>query len=630
MSTPATSLADPSPPHRATRARLVLGALGVVYGDIGTSPIYAFREGLRASGGGSEAAVIGLVSLFFWALILVVTVKYVVLVLRADNQGEGGTLSLFALTEGALGRRSPVLLALAVAGTAMFFGDALVTPAISVLSAVEGMALVAPGLEPLVLPAALAILFALFWAQSRGTARVASLFGPLTLVWFVVLAALGLWHIADAPQILTALDPRHAVSFLLNGGTGIIPVLAAVFLAVTGAEALYADMGHFGRGPIRIAWSVLVQPALTLAYAGQGALVLANPEAASNPFFLMAPSVALLPLVLLATVATVIASQAVISGAFSIARQAMLLGLLPRMRIIHTSETEIGQIYFPRINRFLLIGVILLVAVFESSDALAAAYGLAVSGDMVITTILLMVMVRLRWRWSPALIAAVFLPILVIELGFLTANITKIPEGGFMILGIAAWLAVTMWTWVRGRAVLSDLLKERSTRLGAAIRQLARSQQIKRVSGTAVFLATDPDYAPSALLHNVKHNKVLHDRNLILTVETACEPVVPATTRMEIEDMGEGFTRIRMRFGYSEQVNVPLALAMARRAGLGFDLMSTSFFLHRRKFRPSPNSVMPRWQSALFVSMARNASDATGFYHLPSNRTIELGEQVAI
>jgi KUP system potassium uptake protein len=344
----------------------------------------------------------------------------------------------------------------------------------------------------------------------------------------------------------------------------------------------------------------------------------------------MAPSVALLPLVLLATVATVIASQAVISGAFSIARQAMLLGLLPRMRIIHTSETEIGQIYFPRINRFLLIGVILLLVVFESSDALAAAYGLAVSGDMVITTILLMVMVRLRWRWSPALIAAVFLPILVIELGFLTANITKIPEGGFMILGIAAWLAVTMWTWVRGRAVLSDLLKERSTRLGAAIRQLARSQQIKRVSGTAVFLATDPDYAPSALLHNVKHNKVLHDRNLILTVETACEPVVPATTRMEIEDMGEGFTRIRMRFGYSEQVNVPLALAMARRAGLGFDLMSTSFFLHRRKFRPSPNSVMPRWQSALFVSMARNASDATGFYHLPSNRTIELGEQVAI
>jgi KUP system potassium uptake protein len=630
MSTPATSLADPSPPHRATRARLVLGALGVVYGDIGTSPIYAFREGLRTSDGGSKAAVIGLVSLFFWALILVVTVKYVVLVLRADNQGEGGTLSLFALTEGALGRRSPVLLALAVAGTAMFFGDALVTPAISVLSAVEGMALVAPGLEPLVLPAALAILFALFWAQSWGTARVASLFGPLTLVWFVVLAALGLWHIADAPQILTALDPRHAVSFLLNGGTGILPVLAAVFLAVTGAEALYADMGHFGRGPIRIAWSALVQPALTLAYAGQGALVLANPEAASNPFFLMAPSVALLPLVLLATVATVIASQAVMSGAFSIARQAMLLGLLPRMRIIHTSETEIGQIYIPRINRFLLIGVILLLAVFESSDALAAAYGLAVSGDMVITTILLMVMVRLRWRWSPALIAAVFLPILVIELGFLTANITKIPEGGFMILGIAAWLAVTMWTWVRGRAVLSDLLKERSTRLGAAIRQLARSQQIKRVSGTAVFLATDPDYAPSALLHNVKHNKVLHDRNLILTVETACEPVVPATTRMEIEDMGEGFTRIRMRFGYTEQVNVPLALAMARRAGLGFDLMSTSFFLHRRKFRPSPNSVMPRWQSALFVSMARNASDATGFYHLPSNRTIELGEQVAI
>jgi KUP system potassium uptake protein len=611
--------------------KLVLGSIGVVYGDIGTSPLYALREALSAAGrdGLAPSEVIGIVSLLIWTLVLIVTLKYVVLILRADNRGEGGTLTLLALAQRAIGGRTRLIFGLGIAGAALFYGDAIITPAISVLSAVEGLELVAPHFDPWVLPITLAILFALFWVQSGGTGRVSALFGPVTLTWFLVMAALGLLHAGDRPLIFAALNPGAAGAFLMTHGLGALPVMGAVFLAVTGAEALYADMGHFGRGPIRAAWLGLVFPALALNYLGQGSLVLANPAAAANPFFLLAPGWGLLPLVLLATCATVIASQAVISGAYSLTQQAVQLGLLPRLEIQHTSESQVGQIYMPRVNWALLAAVLALVLLFRESSALASAYGIAVTGTMVITSLLAFVVFRRAWHWPLAGAVAVVAPLLLVELVFLIANLAKFVDGGYVPLLIAAAVGALMVTWMRGTAIVQRKARVGSSSLEALIGMLKKSR-VARAPGTAVFLTSDPDLAPSALMHNLKHNHVLHDRNVIVTVKVTTTPRVPDAERAELEQLTEHFWRIGLTFGYMEQPNVPRALALARQNGLSFELMSTSYFLNRRSFRPSPASIMPVWQDKLFIAMTKAASDASSFYRLPSNRVLELGQQLVV
>ncbi|MCZ4262247.1 potassium transporter Kup [Limimaricola sp. G21655-S1] len=618
--------------HAEPRWKLILGSVGVVYGDIGTSPIYALREGLRASATGTRPSgdVIGLVSLLLWTLILIVTLKYVVLILRADNRGEGGTMSLFALVEQATGRRSMFLLGLGMVGTALFFGDAIITPAVSVLAAVEGMILVQPSLEGSTLPIALVILTALFWAQSLGTGRVSILFGPIMLIWFLALGCLGLAQVAAFPAVLAALNPAHGIAFIIEQGAGALPVMAAVFLAVTGAEALYADMGHFGRGPIRIAWATLILPALALTYLGQGALVMTNPEAASDPFFLMAPGWALLPLVILTTLATIIASQAVISGAYSLAHQAVQLGLLPRLRSVHTSDTQIGQIYMPRVNTLLYIGVVALVVVFQSSEALASAYGIAVTGDMIITSILAIILFRRGWKWSLPLVGLIVGPMLVVELSFLMANLTKFLDGGYLTVGVAALIVIMMWTWVRGTRIIQKKLRLTGVPLSTLIETLGRSGRLVRVPGTAVFLSADSEMAPSALLHNIKHNSVLHEQNVIISVQVEARPYVSDANRMQIEEMKNGFYRIKMTFGYAERPDVPKILKMARQAGIRFDIMSTSFFLHRRFLQVGSKREMPLWQAKLYANLVRSAAGPTSFYRLPSNRVIEIGQQISI
>jgi len=611
--------------------KLVLGSIGVVYGDIGTSPLYALRESLHAAGrdGLTDSEVVGVISLLIWTLILVVTVKYVLLIMQADNRGEGGTLSLVALVQQALRRRPTWLLGIGVVGISLFFGDAVITPAMSVLSAVEGLSLVAPGFAPYVVPLTLVIIVALFVVQNRGTEQVSTFFGPIMVVWFVVIGALGLWHLFDSPQILAALNPVHAVGFLLNEGLASFIVLGSVFLAVTGGEALYADMGHFGRRPIRLAWVGLVFPALTLSYLGQGALVLSHPEAAENPFFLMAPEWALLPLVILATAATIIASQAVISGAFSMVQQAVQMGLLPRLEIQHTSETQYGQIYLPRINLILAVGVVVLVVAFGSSTNLAAAYGLAVIGDMVITTVLAFVLFYKAWKWPLWLSLAVIVPLLTIELQFLAANMLKVLDGGYVSLVMAGAVVLMMWTWVKGTLYVQKKARAGNVSLETLIGMLKKSHPAV-APGTAVFLTSDPEMAPSALMHNLKHNHVLHSQNFIVTVGVATTPTVRDADRITIERLSENFARIRLTFGYMEQPNVPKALALARKAGEKFDIMSTSFFLNRRSFRPARNSGLPVWQERLFIAMTKSASDATDFYRLPSNRVVEMGQQLAI
>ena len=499
--------------------KLVLGSIGVVYGDIGTSPLYALREALHGASadGLAEREVIGIVSLLLWTLILIVTLKYVVLILRADNNGEGGTLSLLALAQRAVGKRTTPLFVLGVAGAALFYGDAAITPAISVLSAVEGLKLVTPALDPYVLPITVAILVALFWVQGHGTARVSALFGPITLVWFVTIAVLGLLHAGDRPVIFTAFSPVAAVGFLVEHGFGSLAVMGSVFLAVTGAEALYADMGHFGRGPIRFAWTALVFPALALNYLGQGSLVLADPAAAENSFFLLAPSWGLLPLVLLATAATVIASQAVITGAYSLTHQAVQLGLLPRLETRHTSEALVGQIYMPRVNWTLLAAVLMLVFLFGSSGALASAYGIAVTGTMVVTSLLAFTVFRRAWGWSPLAALAVVTPMLALEIVFLGANLLKVLDGGYVPLLLGVVVGALMTTWVRGTAIVRRKAHNESVPLDSLVEMLKKSEPA-RVPGCAVFLTSDPDGAPSALLHNLKHNRVLHARNIIVTV----------------------------------------------------------------------------------------------------------------
>jgi KUP system potassium uptake protein len=622
-------------PHKTGFWALTVGSIGVVYGDIGTSPLYAMRESVVAAVGkgnaASEPVVLGILSLIIWALFLVVTAKYVLILLRADNNGEGGTLALMALASRAIGRGrgSGLLILLGIISGALFYGDAIITPALSVLSAIEGLKIVTPAFDAYVVPITVVILMGLFAVQSRGTASVAAFFGPLTLLWFAAIAVGGLWHIGQNIVVLKAFNPYYGVNFLLQHGVIGFYTLGAVFLVVTGSEALYADLGHFGRGPIRFAWLVVVLPALLVNYLGQGALVLADPKAIENPFYLLFPSWALLPMVLLAAAATVIASQAVITGAYSLTRQAIQLGLLPRLEIRHTSESLFGQIYMPRVNTMLLIGVLLLVALFRSSEALASAYGIAVTGTMVVTASMSMIVIRKVWRWPLIGALALMLPFLFIDLTFLSANLLKIAEGGWMPLALGALVMVLMYTWRRG----SRLLVMKTRKLEIPLESLVASLEKKpptRVPGTAVFLTSDPDFAPTALMHSLKHYKVLHEKNVILTVETADTPRVNPAERVRIEPVGETFLRVVLRFGFMEQPNVPKALAIARRSGWQFDIMSTSFFLSRRLLKPAAKSGMPRWQDRLFISLTRTANDATDYFQIPTGRVVEVGTQVTV
>lgn len=609
---------------------LTLGSVGVVYGDIGTSPLYALKESLAAATGHAGAGsltremVVGVVSLILWALTLIVTIKYVVIVLRADNNGEGGTLSLVTLAQRALGHSTGATILLGMAGAALFYGDVVITPAISVLSAVEGLKLVTPAFEPYVVPLSIAILLSLFAVQRFGTARVAAFFGPITAFWFLVMALGGLMHISDDLSILAALNPYHGLAFIAGHGTAGLLALGAVFLAVTGAEALYADMGHFGRSPIRTAWLGLVFPALALNYLGQGALLLAHPESLENPFFLLYPGWALLPMVLLATVATVIASQAVITGAFSITQQAMHLGVLPRFAVLRTSETEKGQIYIPFINWLLLGAVLLLVVLFKSSSALAAAYGLAVTGDMVITSCLLLIVAWKFWGWSLPLVLAVIAPFLAIELVFLGANALKIPQGGWFPLLVGVVLFTLMWTWRKGSALLAQLAHQGRPPLPDFVRE-GESRPIPKVPGTAVFLTGNAHDVPAALLNNMKHNNVLHERNVILTVVTEEVPRRQDEGRVTSEPLSARFSRTTVRFGFMEEPNVPRALAAA-----GWDLENVSFFLSRRALRASARIGLPLWQDYLFIPMARSASDISDQFCIPEDRAIEVGSRMTI
>ena len=612
---------------------LALGSIGVVYGDIGTSPLYALKESLTAASAGGALTsdmVVGVMSLMLWALTIIVTLKYVLLIMRADNHGEGGTLTLMALLQRVMGRRFFIISLLGMAGAALFYGDAIITPAISVLSAVEGLKLVAPAFDPFILPVSIVILIGLFLVQSWGTAAVARWFGPIMMIWFFVIGIGGFVNFVDDISILAAINPIYGIDFLTHHGHAGMLALGAVFLTVTGAEALYADMGHFGRKPIQLAWLVVVFPALALNYLGQGAVLLSHPEKLENPFFLLYPEWALLPMVLLATVATIIASQAVISGAFSLTQQAIQLGLLPRMEIRRTSETEKGQIFIPRVNLLLLVAVLYLVFAFKTSSALASAYGIAVTGTMVITSIMAFFVMWKYWNWSPFTAALVIAPFIAVDTIFLMANLLKIVEGGWIPLAIGAALMIVMLTWRRGTRVLQDRTKKDDVDLLNFTQTLGTSSSIKHVSGTAVFLTGNPRSVPAALLHNLKHNKVLHENNIILSVETEDTPRVPTSDRVSLEVLSEHFVRVTLRFGYMESPNVPKALAACRPLGIKFDVMSTSFFLSRRSLRLASQSEMPHWQDKLFINLARSADDASQYFHIPSGRAVEVGTQITL
>jgi KUP system potassium uptake protein len=629
-----TASATPSPAVRHSRLlALSLGSLGVVYGDIGTSPLYAFREAITAAGGSADGvdpdAVLSVLSLILWALILIVTVKYVLVLLRADNNGEGGTLTLMGLAQRAIGRNTPVIFLLGVISAALFYGDAVITPAISVLSAIEGLKLATPTIEPYIVPITLVILVALFLAQSKGTEKVSALFGPIMTVWFVAIALPGFYYIAVNPGILAAINPFYGVSFLLSHGKVAFITLGAVFLAVTGAEALYADLGHFGRRPIQLAWVAVVLPSLAINYFGQGAMVLAYPKGIENPFFLMYPDWALLPMVALATAATIIASQAVITGAYSITRQAIQLGLLPRLEVRHTSETLEGQIYMPRVNTVLLLAVVLLVGLFRSSDALAGAYGIAVSGTMVVTAMMAFIVIWRGWGWPLAGACALIVPFIAIDVSFFLANSMKIFAGGWMPLALAFLVILVMYTWRTGSQILFEKTRKQELPLVKLVEML-EAKPPQRVPGTAVFLTSDPKSAPTALLHSLKHYKVLHEKNVILTVRAEDVPRVAPESRVEIEQISETFSCVRLRFGFMEIPNVPRALVIARTLGWQFDIMSTSFFLSRRTLRPAARSDMPMWQDHMFILLTRVANDATDYFRIPTDRVVEVGTQITV
>jgi KUP system potassium uptake protein len=608
-------------------AGLALGAAGIVFGDIGTSPIYTVRECFRGTAA-SPAEVFGVLSLVFWALTLVVTVKYVGFVMRADNRGEGGVMALMALARRG-GATGPVMAWLGLAGAALFYGDGMITPAISVLSAVEGLEVAAPQLKPWVIPLAAVILMALFLVQSHGTARVGRLFGPVMVLWFVTIAGLGVQAIAARPEVLEAVDPRHAASFAAADPLRTFLLLGSVVLAITGGEALYADMGHFGKRPIRLAWFVLAMPALLLNYFGQGALVLADADAAASPFFMLAPPWATVPLVVLSTAATVIASQAVISGAFSLTRQAIRLGYSPRFAVQQTSEHEIGQIYVPRVNRWLLAMVLALVFAFGSSSGLASAYGIAVTGTMTVTTLMVLVVARNVWRWPLAacvLMGAILLPL---DLAFLSANALKIPSGGWVPLVVGAGLLLMMSTWKRGKELVRARQVADSIPLPDFIKRI-EARPPTRVPGLAVFMTASGVDVPSALLHNLKHNKVLHQRILVVRVIDETVPRVREENRCRIENLGASFHRVTLRFGFMESIDVPGALDRHYGAVHPFDPFDASYFISRETVIPTELPGMALWREGLFAALVRNASSPTDFFAIPPNRAIELGAQIQI
>ena len=608
--------------------------MGVVFGDIGTSPLYAFREAFIGKHAVTPTSdnVLGVLSLMLWALFLVVSLKYVVFIMRANNKGEGGIMALIALVQRAFrddSRRRFVLVTVGLFGAALFYGDSMITPAISVLSAVEGLEIAAPGLETYVIPVSLLILTGLFFIQRHGTGNVGTWFGPVMLAWFGILGLLGLISILQTPAVLAAVNPLYGLAYFQAHGLAGWTVLGAVVLAVTGAEALYADMGHFGKKPIQLAWLALAFPGLILNYLGQGALILRNPAAAENPFYLLAPEWALYPMIVLATLATVIASQAVISGAFSVTRQAIQLGYMPRMQVRHTSDSEIGQIYIPFINHSMFIGVVILVLGFQSSSQLAAAYGIAVTGTMAIDTILAFTVMwaLMKWKLPLALTGMAFF--LIIDFAFLAANAPKILHGGWFPLVIGITVFTLLTTWKRGRTILFQRMQSDDIDLTAFIEGIAAFSH-GRVAGTAIFLHATGKGVPHALLHNLSHNKVLHERVVVLTVVTEDVPAVPSAERAQITPLGEGFYRMRLRFGFREEPDIPVALGQCRKQGMEFHLMETSFFLSRETIIATKMPGMALWREKLFVWMTQNAESAMTFFHLPANRVLELGTQIEI
>jgi KUP system potassium uptake protein len=619
---------------RAGLRTMAIAALGVVYGDIGTSPIYAMREALHGEHGvpPTHDNVLGLLSLIMWALILVISIKYLVFVMRADNAGEGGMIALTALVTPptpTARRRRLALVMLGLFGASLLYGDGMITPAISVLSAVEGLEVATPVFSPYVIPITIAILVALFWVQHRGTARIGSVFGPIMLAWFAVLAALGVAQIVQHPAVLAAVSPHHAVRFFVeNRGHGYL-VLGSVFLAVTGGEALYADMGHFGVRPIRITWFYFVLPSLLLNYFGQGALVLVDPEASTHPFFRLSPHWALIPMVVLTTCATVIASQAVISGAFSLTRQAVQLGYLPRLDIQHTSKTQIGQIYIPGLNWVLMIACIGLVVGFRSSSNLAAAYGVAVTTDMVFTSILFAVVARTRWHWSLPGVFALAAAFLSVDLAFWGASLLKIPSGGWFPLVVAGVVFTIMTTWNHGRAILAERIAERTVPFDRFLAQIEEHPPT-RVPGTAVYMVRDPRSVPHALLQNLKHNKILHERILLLAVITEAESHAAPENRMQIEQLAPTIYRVIARHGFAEDPGVPELLDQLRLDELHVDKSDTTFFLGRETLLATDRPGMAIWRERLFTVLSRNARRATVFFRLPPDRVVELGAQIEL
>jgi KUP system potassium uptake protein len=626
-------MSAPDQPAPTARAALALAALGVVYGDIGTSPLYAIRECFHGEFGVQPTpdAVLGVLSLLFWTLNLIVTFKYLTVILRADNDGEGGVVILGSLVDGAkLPRRlRTTLLMMTLFAAALLYGDGMITPAISVLSAVEGLQVVTPVFLPYVLPLTAAILIALFTLQRRGTAGIGVLFGPVTLVWCLVLAALGIRSVIAEPRILAAVNPWWAVKLLKEQPLAGFLVLGAVFLVVTGAEALYADLGHFGTFPIRAAWLAVVLPSLVCNYFGQGALLLRDPAAAANPFYALAPDWGLVPLVILATAAAIIASQAVITGAFSLTRQLIQMGYWPRLQIIHTSATQEGQIYLPAVNRLLMVATLLLVFSFRSSGALAAAYGVAVTSTMVITTVLFYFVARTRWRWNRLAAGSLALVFLLVDLAFFGANATKILHGAWLPLAIAAVAFVAMTSWRTGRRALAQESKTRTPLLEDFIRQ-QQNDPPPRVAGTAVFLSSDSELAPAALLHNLAHNHVLHERIVCLTIRGEETPRVPPKQRVDVEELGFGFLRITGHYGFMEYPNVPKVLQAARNLGCDLGAEKPSFFLGRERLLSASHPALPRWRRWIFSAMTRNAAGATAFFKLPPEQVVELGAQVEI
>jgi KUP system potassium uptake protein len=623
-----TSASDP----QHTRKALVIGALGVVFGDIGTSPLYTLRQCLNSMGVTDQAAVLHVLSLIVWSLVMVVTVKYVLVIMRADNRGEGGILALTALALRAVpqrGRRHEIIVAIGLTGAALFYGDCVITPAISVLSAVEGLKVATPAFEPYVVPLALLLLVVLFSVQSRGSERVGRLFGPVMLVWFITLGALGIFHIVQQPAVLLALNPFYAVDMFIRFPVTSFVLLGAVVLAVTGAEALYTDMGHFGAQPIRTAWLSLVFPALVLNYFGQGALILHTPDAIENPFYRLVPEWGLYPLVILASASTIIASQAVISGAFSLTRQAVQLGYLPRLEVRHTSAEEFGQVFMPRVNKFLFIAVIIVVVGFHTSDNLGAAYGIAVTGTMTIDTILALVYMRGVLKWGLVKTTLLFGAFIVVDLSFLGANLLKIDEGGWFPLVLATLVAIAMSTWRWGRQTLIDRRTRNALSLEEFVATLKPDRPM-RVPGTAIFMTGNADVVPGALLHNLKHNKVLHERVVIMTVRTRDIPRVPEEERLEIRHLDANFHAITVEYGFLDQPNIPRALAQCRLQQFHFNLMETSFFVGREKIIPARRGGLPHWRKRLFVLMSNNMLDATEFFRIPPNRVVELGGQVEL